>query len=190
MEKTALPTKKLLLDKAGMNAALDSLATEIASEFSGAELDKLAVIGIQFRGVPFARRLASKIGALRGRKVRLGTLDITMYRDDIGMRKTLPVIHETDIPFDVDGSIIILADDVLQTGRSIRAALDAVNYFGRPAVIRLAVLMDRGLREYPIRADYVGSRTDLPKDRKVSVMWEENDGEDAVYESEKTNIKS
>lgn len=112
----------------------------------------------------------------------LGTLDISMYRDDIGMRKTLPYIFETRIPFDINGKVIILVDDVLQSGRSIRAALDAITDYGRPAIVRLATLLDRGLREFPINADYVGKFVDVPPEERIKINWHEYCGEeDYVY---------
>lgn len=183
MEKTQ--SKNLLFDKTLMDAAVLSVAQSIISEYPTREISTLAFIGIQPRGVTFARRVIRAIYEITGEKAELGTLDISMYRDDIGMRKTLPLIYETLIPFDINGRIIILADDVLYTGRSIRAALDALTDYGRPSYIRLAVLIDRGLREFPIRADYIGKTCILPTDKSIKVEWDDSDGADAVYECEK-----
>ena len=152
--------------------------------------DQLILIGIQRGGVPLAERLVQEIRNSSGVNCPCGTLDIAMYRDDIGMRKTLPRIFETRIPFDITGKTIILVDDVLQSGRSIRAALDAVTYFGRPAVVRLAVLLDRGRREFPIQGDYVGSFMDVPEERRIRVNWQELTGTgDFVYSALTPKIK-
>jgi pyrimidine operon attenuation protein/uracil phosphoribosyltransferase len=132
--------------------------------------------------VPLAARIAAEIKERTGVELECGTLDISMYRDDFGQRTALPLIRETEIPFDVDGARLILVDDVLSTGRTIRAALDAVTDYGRPALIRLAVLVDRGGVEYPIRADYVGWTLEVQSDRKVLVEFKEEDGADGVYE--------
>ena len=183
MEKNQ--SKNLLFDKTLMDAAVLSVAQSIISEYPAAEIPGLAFIGIQPRGVPFARRVIRGIHEITGGKPELGSLDISMYRDDIGMRKTLPVIYETCIPFDINNRTIILVDDVLYTGRSIRAALDALTDYGRPSYIRLAVLIDRGLREFPIRADYIGKSCVLSTDKTIRVEWEDSDGADAVYECEK-----
>jgi len=170
-----------------MEVAILSVAQAISSAFpKTSEVSELAFIGIQRHGLEFARRAASAIKGLRSVDLPVGSLDISMYRDDIGMRKSLPTIHETVMPFDINGRGIILADDVLQSGRTIRAALDAINDYGRPAFIRLAVLIDRGLREFPIQADYVGSRLDLPATKRVRVKWKELDGFDAVCSIDKS----
>ena len=146
--------------------------------------DDVLLVGIQRRGVPFARRLSKYIHEKTGHELPVGTLDITMYRDDIGLRQVLPVIQETNIP-DINEKILILCDDVLQAGRSIRAALDAVTDFGRPAIIRLAVLFDRGNHEFPISADYIGREVEIPEGCKISVHWTEIDGADFVKVMEK-----
>ncbi|OGV51660.1 MAG: hypothetical protein A2X49_14000 [Lentisphaerae bacterium GWF2_52_8] len=180
------PGKTLLLDANVMAAAITNIAQAIISEFPEEHLPEIALVGIQLRGVPFASRLAEQIAAKTGRRPLCGSIDINMYRDDIGMRKMLPVIRETSLPFDVNGRILILADDVLQTGRTIRAALDALNSYGRPSLIRLAALLDRGLREYPIRADYTGKLCELPREKRIKVYWQELDGEDTVYTLDRT----
>jgi pyrimidine operon attenuation protein/uracil phosphoribosyltransferase len=130
--------------------------------------------------VHLARRLASKIYAIEGVDVPVGSLDISLYRDDISIRKKHPVVRKTDIPFDISEKVIILIDDVLFTGRSIRAALDALMDFGRPAQIQLAVIIDRGHRELPIRADYVGKNIPTAKNENIEVQLEEEAAEEKV----------
>ncbi|OGV48455.1 MAG: hypothetical protein A2017_19605 [Lentisphaerae bacterium GWF2_44_16] len=178
-------SRTLLFDKALMDTAILSVAQSIVSEYSPKDIPRLAFIGIQLRGVPFTERLVKIIGKLTESTPEIGTLDITMYRDDIGMRKALPVIYETKIPFDINDRIIILVDDVLHTGRTIRAALDAITDYGRPSYIKLAALIDRGMREFPITADYVGKTCILSGEKRIRVSWTETDDEDAVYQIEK-----
>ena len=137
------------------------------------------------RGDDLARRLAGEIRRIEGADVPVGTLDITFYRDDIGLRAEAPEVHETQIPFDITGRTVVLVDDVLFTGRTIRAAMDALIDFGRPKAIQLAVLVDRGHRELPIRADYVGKNVPTRRDEDVRVSLEETDGEDAVLVGER-----
>ena len=168
-----------------MASTITLVVDAICSEFYSGGCPDLAFIGIQRHGVLFSRRIAAEIKARTGQEPPVGSLDISMYRDDIGMRKSLPTIHETVIPFDINKRTIILADDVLQTGRTIRAALDAITDYGRPSLIRLAVLIDRGTREFPIRADYAGSLLEVPPSCRVTVKWTETDGEDAVYSIDK-----
>ncbi len=173
--------RKLLLDAKGIAGAIDKVARAISSDFDKSQLSEIAFLGIQLKGLPFTRRIVESIRKSSGLEIPIGKLDISMYRDDIGMRKTLPQIHETDIPFDINNRTIILVDDVLHTGRTIRAALDAMSDYGRPALIRLAVLVDRGMREFPIQADYVGLKHHVPAPEHISVSWEELGGVDAVY---------
>lgn len=144
------------------------------------DLDRLAFVGIRTRGVPLAERLKAFVEESEGVEVPLGRLDITLYRDDVGIAYPSPVIKQTDIHFEVTGKVIILVDDVLNTGRTVRAALDALMDFGRPAAIRLAVLIDRGLRELPIRADYVGGTLETTRRDDVLVQLAEVDAEDRV----------
>lgn len=177
--------KTLLLDENVINAAVANIAQAVISEFSPEISSSLVFIGIHKRGVMFAKRLVKAIADKTGTAPHLGTLDITMYRDDIGRRKTLPQIYPTELPFNINDQIIILADDVLQTGRTIRAALDALTDYGRPSLIRLAVLVDRGMREFPIRADYSGKLFQIPREKKIIVKWKELDDEDAVYVSDR-----
>jgi pyrimidine operon attenuation protein/uracil phosphoribosyltransferase len=184
MEST-VTEKKLLFNANAMEAAMSDVAERIVSEFSKEALNELAFIGIQKRGIPFMERLVKLLWERTGTSGETGTIDITMYRDDIGMRKKLPIIHETNIPFDINDRTIILVDDILQTGRTIRAALDALTHFGRPSLIRLAALADRGLREFPIRADYTGIICDVPKNKKLKVSWTEYGEEDGIYEMER-----
>ena len=173
--------KNRLMDKGAVKRAIDRLALEIAENFPGDDLTEMALIGIQLRGVFLAERIDRKLEELTGNRPLLGKIDTSMYRDDIGRRKTLPNILETRIPFDVNDRHIVLMDDVLWTGRTIRAALDAITDYGRPKTIRLAALMDRKGREFPIHAEYVGMRCSVARKKRVYVRLEESDGEDAVY---------
>lgn len=174
--------RKKLLSGDAMAEYVEQLAVQILNEFHGAELEEICLIGLQSSGVPLARRIVRAIREKTGMEPAAGTLDISMYRDDIGTRKSLPLIRETEIPFDINGKTIILTDGVIQTGRSIRAALDALTDFGRPGIIRLAVLVDRGMREFPISPDYAGVRLDVEKEYRVNVQWHEFNDEDAVYQ--------
>ena len=169
------------MDSAAVAEHVDKLAGEILGEF-GPELSRVAFIGIQSSGVPLAHRIVRIIREKTGVDCPAGMLDISMYRDDIGTRRGLPVIRETEIPFDVNGQVVILTDAVIQTGRSIRAALDAVTGYGRPAIIRLAVLVDRGLREYPISPDYTGVKLAADPGSRILVEWHERNETDAGYE--------
>jgi pyrimidine operon attenuation protein/uracil phosphoribosyltransferase len=144
----------------------------------------LTLVGIQRRGVPLARRIAAAIAENEAAAIPVGALDITFYRDDIGMRAETPEVHETNIGFDITGTVVVLVDDVLFTGRTIRAAMDALVDFGRPDAIQLAVLVDRGHRELPIRADYVGKNVPTRRAEEVRVLLSEVDGEDGVLVGE------
>ena len=163
-----------------MERTLARIAHEILERNRG--IETLALVGIRARGVPLAARLAAEIETLAGVKVPIGALDITLYRDDL-MRTAVgpqPVIRRTEIPFSIDGRHILLVDDVLYTGRTIRAALDALIDFGRPSAIQLVVLVDRGHRELPIRADYVGRNIPTSRQQSVQVRLVEIDGRDEV----------
>jgi len=174
--------KRLLMDAAQVQQAIERIADAICSEFfSDGNVTPVAFLGLQTCGIPLSRRIARLIRERTGYDAPVGTLDISMYRDDIGKRKTLPVIRETVINFDLNDRILILADDVLQSGRTIRAALDAVTDYGRPAKIRLATLIDRGMREFPIRADYVGANFNAAEDERINTEWAEYNQTDAVY---------
>ena len=140
----------------------------------------LVLVGIQRRGVPLAHRVAAAIAEHEGVEIPVGALDITFYRDDLSLVAQQPLVKGTDLPFDLNESTIVLVDDVLYTGRTIRAAMDALVDFGRPQAIRLAVLVDRGHRELPIRADHVGKNVPTSREEVVRVHLEEIDGEDAV----------
>jgi pyrimidine operon attenuation protein / uracil phosphoribosyltransferase len=140
----------------------------------------LVLVGIQRRGVPLARRIAGAIAEHEGAELPVGALDITFYRDDLSLVAQQPVVKGTDIPFDLNDRTVVLVDDVLYTGRTIRAAMDALVDFGRPQAIRLAVLVDRGHRELPIRADHVGKNVPTSREEIVHVLLEEIDGEDGV----------
>lgn len=168
---------KVILSNDDVRRALVRIAHEVVERNRGVE--HIVLVGIVRRGVPIARRLAAHIRAFESVDVPIGTLDIGLYRDDVQDRVS-PVLHKTDIPFNVDGKRVILVDDVLFTGRSIRAAMDAVMDFGRPQSIQLAVLVDRGHRELPIRADYVGKSVPTARGEAVQVYVEEVDGRDQV----------
>ena len=154
------------------------LSHEIVEKQAGT--DGLLLIGIQRRGVPLARRIAAAIRENEGADVPVGALDITFYRDDLSLVAQQPVVKGTELPSGIDGRTVILVDDVLYTGRTIRAAMDALVDFGRPQAIRLAVLVDRGHRELPIRADHVGKNVPTSREELVKVHLEETDGEDGV----------
>jgi pyrimidine operon attenuation protein/uracil phosphoribosyltransferase len=143
-------------------------------------LQDLILVGILTRGVPLAKRLAANVEAFAGGKIPVGALDISLYRDDLTSLNLKPVVKITDIPATIDGKTIILVDDVLYTGRSIRAAMDALTDLGRPQLIQLAVLVDRGHRELPIRADYVGKNIPSSKYEEIQVKLKETDGADEV----------
>ena len=169
-----------LLDAKAMDRTLKRMADEILELNDGAE--SLVLVGIQRRGVQLADRLARLIEEREesGSPLRRGALDITLYRDDLQTVGPRPVVGPTNIPGDMDGASVVIVDDVLYTGRTVRAALDELADFGRPARIALAVLVDRGGRELPIHADVVGKRVDLRSDQRVDVLVSELDGRDAV----------
>jgi pyrimidine operon attenuation protein/uracil phosphoribosyltransferase len=171
-----------LLEEPEIRRAVTRIAHEILERNKGA--GRLVLVGIAARGDDLARRLAAEIERIEGVGVPVGVLDITFYRDDIGMRAEAPEVHETRIAFDITGTTVVLVDDVLFTGRTIRAAMDALVDFGRPQAIQLAVLVDRGHRELPIRADYVGKNVPTRQDEEVQVRIAEVDGEDSVVVGE------
>ncbi len=166
-----------LLSADDVSRALRRLAHELIEANHGA--DGIVLLGIQTRGVPLAERLADLIASIEGVEVPHGALDVTLFRDDLARRGPKP-LGETRVPVDVDDRTVVLVDDVFYTGRTIRAALDAVSELGRPATIRLVVLVDRGHRELPIRADHVGKNLPTAYDDRIRVLVEEIDGEDAV----------
>ena len=158
--------------------AIVRISHEIVERQAGTE--GLVLVGIQRRGVPLAQRLADAIAEHEGVTLPVGALDITFYRDDLSLVAQQPIVKGTTIPVDLNGKTLVLVDDVLFTGRTIRAAMDALVDFGRPRAIRLAVLVDRGHRELPIRADHVGKNVPTARDELVKVHLVESDGEDAV----------
>ncbi|HQE95656.1 MAG TPA: bifunctional pyr operon transcriptional regulator/uracil phosphoribosyltransferase PyrR [Candidatus Marinimicrobia bacterium] len=170
--------KARLADEQGVNRTITRLAHEIIENCKGTE--NVGIIGVRTRGDYLAKRLARKIEEIENVKLPVGVLDVVMYRDDFRMKTKLPRVEVTDIPFDVDGKILILVDDVIYTGRTIRAALDALMDFGRPAAIQLAVLVDRGHRELPIKPDYVGKNIPTSIGEEVRVMIKEIDGRDEI----------
>lgn len=179
-----LREKTRIIDKDGIRRALTRIAHEIIERNKGT--DDLVLIGIRRRGVPLAKRLAEKIKVIEGSQVQVGVLDITLYRDDLSTLSHQPVVRQTEVNFPVKGKKVILVDDVLYTGRTIRAALDAIMDLGRPRNIQLAALIDRGHRELPIRADYVGKNVPSSRRELVAVRLVEMDGEDEVVILEKT----
>ncbi|HZJ82646.1 MAG TPA: bifunctional pyr operon transcriptional regulator/uracil phosphoribosyltransferase PyrR [Clostridia bacterium] len=175
--------KAQIMDEAGINRALTRIAHEIIEKNKGTK--NLCLIGIQRRGVPLARRLANKIDEYEDVKIPVGILDITLYRDDLSTLAEHPIINSTDIPFDINGKIIVMVDDVIYTGRTARAAMDALIDLGRPTFIQLAILVDRGHKELPIRADYVGKNLPTSRDEIVHVQLVEIDGINKVTIAEK-----
>ena len=170
--------KTSIMDADGIRRALIRIAHEITEKNKGVE--KVALVGIRTRGVPLAARIAEEIQKIENVKVPTGSLDITLYRDDLTTMGYNPVIHGTEIDFDITGKHIVLVDDVLYTGRTIRAALDAIIDMGRPSSIQLAVLIDRGHRELPIRADYAGKNVPTSRRETIEVTLQEEGKEDEV----------
>ena len=173
-----MKTKSKVLTGQDIERTITRLAHEILEQNKGAET--IALVGIRTRGEFLAKRLAEKISQIEKKEVHIGFLDITLYRDDLRERHDQPILKGTEIHFNVTGKNIILVDDVLFTGRTIRAALDSLIDLGRPATIQLAVLVDRGHRELPIKADFVGKNIPTAMNEEVKVMMKELDGEDAV----------
>jgi len=176
--------KAQIMDEAAINRALTRIAHEIIEKNKGVK--DVVLIGIQRRGVPLANRLANNIKKYEGVEVPVGILDITLYRDDLSTLAEHPVINSTDIPFDINGKIVVMVDDVLYTGRTARAAMDALIDLGRPKAIQFAVLVDRGHRELPIRADYVGKNLPTSRSEVVNVQVMEVDKVNKVTIAEVT----
>ncbi|MEH7106836.1 MULTISPECIES: bifunctional pyr operon transcriptional regulator/uracil phosphoribosyltransferase PyrR [Bacillaceae] len=172
--------KALVLDEQAVSRALTRIAHQIIEKNKG--IEECVLIGIRTRGIYLAKRLADKIEQIEGNPIRVGELDITLYRDDLTIKTETqePIVKGSDIPFDISNKKVILVDDVLYTGRTVRAGLDALIDIGRPSSIQLAVLVDRGHRELPIRADYVGKNIPTSSSEKVVVKLKEVDSLDQV----------
>ena len=177
--------KNVIMDSEAIRRALVRIAHEIIEKNKGVE--DVVIVGIRTRGVPLAQRIAAEINAIENCDMTVGMLDITLYRDDLSTLGYNPVVHGTDINFDLSGKHVVLVDDVLYTGRTIRAALDAVIDMGRPKTIQLAVLVDRGHKELPIRADYVGKNVPTSQKETIEVVLNEIDGTDEVYIGERVD---
>lgn len=177
--------KNVIMDNEAIRRALVRIAHEIIEKNKGVE--DVVIVGIRTRGVPLAQRIAAEINAIENCEMTVGMLDITLYRDDLSTLGYNPVVHGTDINFDLSGKHVVLVDDVLYTGRTIRAALDAVIDMGRPKTIQLAVLVDRGHKELPIRADYVGKNVPTSQKETIEVVLNEIDGTDEVYIGERVD---
>ncbi|MEY2480256.1 MAG: pyrimidine operon attenuation protein / uracil phosphoribosyltransferase [Verrucomicrobiota bacterium] len=163
------------MDAEAIRRALRRVAHEIIER--NPALEKIILAGIPSRGVEIARRIADFIAKIDNHKIDIGTIDVAMHRDDVGTRAELPIVKASQLPTPLEGRTIIIVDDVLYTGRTVRAAMDAISSFGRPACIQLAALVDRGHRELPIRADYVGKNLPTAANEKVRVHLEQTDGE-------------
>lgn len=174
-----MPAKQTLIDAKGFARTVTRLAHEIIERNKGAET--LGIVGIRTRGDLLARRIAHKISLMENLSVPIGSLDITLYRDDLRGKLNQPQLKTTDILYDIHDRNIILVDDVLFTGRTVRSALNALMDLGRPASIQLAVFVDRGHRQLPIKADFIGKNIPTSFTQQVQVMMSEIDGEDAVY---------
>ncbi len=170
--------KKIIMTPEDIRRTLARIAHEIIERNKA--IEQLTLVGMRTRGVPLAKRLAANIEHFKESKIPVGALDITPYRDDLYSLNLQPVAHPTDIPTNINGRAVVLVDDVLYTGRSTRAAMDALTDLGRPESIQLAVLIDRGHRELPIRADYVGKNIPSSRDEEIQVQLEEIDGIDGV----------
>jgi pyrimidine operon attenuation protein/uracil phosphoribosyltransferase len=170
--------ERVVLDGDDMRRSLERIAHEIVE--TQIEPQELAIVGIHRRGAILARRLRLRLNALLDAEVPLGDVDISFYRDDLSRRADAPVVNATHLDFDVDGRTVVIVDDVLYTGRTVRAAVEAIFDYGRPARVQLAVLADRGHRELPIRPDYVGKNLPTSRDERVNVRVRELDGDDQV----------
>ena len=171
-------TRNIVMTPEDIKRSLARIAHEIVERNKTAE--HLVLVGMRTRGVPLARRLAANMEDLEGLKIPVGALDISLYRDDLSSLDPQPTVQHTDIPVNIDGKSVVLVDDVLYTGRSIRAAMDALIDLGRPRSIQLVVLIDRGHRELPIRADYIGKNMPSSRYEEIKVQLVETDGEDGV----------
>ena len=176
--------EKVVLDRDDVARAVVRMAHEVVERNADPD-SPLAIIGIHRRGVHLATRLHAQISELLAGPVALGSVDIAFYRDDLGRRPQAPVVHATAIDFALDGATVVIVDDVLFTGRTVRAAIEALFEYGRPSRVQLAVLVDRGHRELPIRPDYVGKNLPTSQREMVRVLLSETDGEDAVLLGER-----
>jgi pyrimidine operon attenuation protein / uracil phosphoribosyltransferase len=174
-EKQNSSTAVPMMDGEAIRRALRRIAHEIIER--NPQLEKVVIAGIPFRGVEIARRIATFIREIEKIDIETGVIDVAMHRDDVGTRPELPVVRASKLPLPLEGCTVIIVDDVLYTGRTVRAALDAINSFGRPARIQLAALVDRGHRELPIRPDYVGKNLPTSGNERVRVRLEQTDGE-------------
>ena len=174
----AVREKAEIIDAEGLRRIITRIAHEIVERNKGP--DDLVLVGVRRRGVPLAERIAAKIAEFESKTVPQGCLDITLYRDDLSTVASHPVVGTTEIPVDINGKVAVLIDDVLYTGRTVRAAMDALIDFGRPRTIQLAVVIDRGHRELPIRADFVGKNVPTSKREVIGVKLLEIDGVDSV----------
>lgn len=173
-----LKIKAKVLDESGIDRTLKRIAHEIIEQNRG--IDGVAIVGIKKRGAALAKRITDKLKEIEKTEIPFGAMDITLYRDDLTEISEQPVVHGTEIAFDITGKIIVLVDDVLFTGRTVRCALDCLIDFGRPASIQLAVLIDRGHREFPIRPDYVGKNIPTAINESVEVRLKDPDGAEEV----------
>lgn len=176
---TTASSGRLILDAKGVDQKVQSLTQDILKEF-GKVVECLVIVGIQTRGAVLARRIAAQLSQACGQEVPVGILDITLYRDDVHAIADQPEVKETDLPFNIDNIPVVLVDDVLFTGRTVRSAMNALIDYGRPECIQLAVLVDRGHRELPVGADYVGLALKTQRDDVVDVNLKEIDEEDSV----------
>lgn len=170
---------RLVLSADQVRRSITRVAHEILERNGGA--GNIAIVGVRTRGEPLAKRVAERVKEIENVEVPMGVVDITLYRDDLSHTAEQPIVRGTNLPFDVDNKVIVLVDDVLFTGRTVRAAIDAIIDFGRPKAVQLAVLIDRGHRELPIRADYVGKSIATARNEIVQVRLQEIDSEDGVY---------
>lgn len=170
--------KSTIMDKAQIERTIHRMAHEIIEQNKG--LDNIRIVGVRSRGVPLAERIAKYLKEIEDVDIPVGIIDITLYRDDLSTISHQPIIKGSSIDFEMENAIVILVDDVLYTGRTVRAAIDALLDFGRPKQIQLAVLVDRGHRELPIKADYAGKNVPTSNEEIIKVSFEETDGEDSV----------
>jgi pyrimidine operon attenuation protein/uracil phosphoribosyltransferase len=180
-----LRVKNIIMDEMAMKRALTRIAHEIIEKNKGVE--NVAIVGIRRRGGPLAQRLAERIKEIEGVDIPVGILDITLYRDDLTTLSSQPQVHRTEVHFDISGMNVVLVDDVLYTGRTIRAAMDALVDLGRAKSIQLAVLIDRGHRELPIKADFIGKNVPTSRQEVISVLVKEIDAKDEVVIQEVVN---